>query len=57
MPPMLGRREAVQYMLRHYYGPPAAHLKVDGYIGPMTIGWIKQFQEVLEESRRECAGG
>ncbi len=40
-----GDVKLVQYMLRHYYGQPAAHLKIDGYIGPITIGWIKQFRE------------
>ena len=38
-----GDVKLVQYMLRHYYGPPAAHLKVDGYIGPITIGPISGF--------------
>ncbi|NWF83073.1 MAG: hypothetical protein HXY18_04500 [Bryobacteraceae bacterium] len=33
----------VQYLLAGYYGPGS--LKVDGWIGPVTIGWIKRFQE------------
>ena len=60
-----GDVKLVQYMLRHYYGQPAAHLKIDGYIGPITIGWIRQFQEdskkagvnVLVDSRIDRAFG
>ena len=45
-----GDVKLVQYMLKHYYGPPAANLKVDGYIGPTTISWIKRFQEDSKKS-------
>jgi hypothetical protein len=34
----------VQYMIRHTYGPPAAALAVDGYIGATTVSWINRFQ-------------
>jgi hypothetical protein len=40
-----GDVKLVQYMLKHYYGPQALNLKVDGWIGPTTIGWIRRFQE------------
>ena len=55
----------VQYMLRHFYGPAAANLKIDGFIGPTTISFIKRFQEdskkagvnVLVDSRIDRALG
>ena len=34
----------VQYLLHHLYGNAAPDLKVDGWIGPITLRWIKQFQ-------------
>ena len=64
-PNATGDVKLVQYMLRHSYGQQAATLKIDGYIGPITIGWIKQFQEdskkagvnVLVDSRIDRAFG
>ena len=64
-PNATGDVKLVQYMLKHVYGLPAASLKVDGYIGPTTISWIKQFQEdamkagvkVLVDSRVDRAFG
>jgi peptidoglycan hydrolase-like protein with peptidoglycan-binding domain len=40
-----GDVKLVQYMLRHIYGNAAAGLAVDGYIGPMTMSFIKRFQQ------------
>lgn len=39
-----GDVKLVQYMLRNIYGASATGLAVDGWIGPKTISWIKQFQ-------------
>ncbi len=39
-----GDVKLVQYMLRNIYGQTAFGLKVDGYIGPVTISWIERFQ-------------
>jgi hypothetical protein len=44
-PNVPGDVKLVQYMLKHYYGPQALSLKVDGWIGSTTIGWIRRFQE------------
>jgi hypothetical protein len=60
-----GDVKLVQYMLKHYYGPAAAGIAVDGWIGPITISWIKRFQEdakkgganVLVDSRIDRAFG
>lgn len=60
-----GDVKLVQYMLRHYYGNAAAQLAVDGWIGPVTISWIRRFQEdakkaganVLVDSRIDRAFG
>lgn len=40
-----GDVKLVQYMIRHIYGPQAAGLAVDGWIGPTTITWIERFQK------------
>jgi hypothetical protein len=40
-----GDVKLVQYMLRHIYGQSAAGLKIDGWIGPTTLSWIKRFQD------------
>ena len=64
-PNATGDVRLVQYMLRHYYGTAAAQLAVDGWIGPVTISWIKRFQEdarksganVLVDSRIDRAFG
>ncbi|TWT00713.1 peptidoglycan-binding domain-containing protein [Reyranella sp. CPCC 100927] len=34
----------VQYLLRGIYREQAASLAMDGYIGPITVSWIKRFQ-------------
>lgn len=39
-----GDVKLVQYLLASLYGAQAAALKVDGWIGPVTITWIKRFQ-------------
>lgn len=39
-----GDVKLVQYMLKGIYKEKAANLLVDGYIGPITIGWIRTFQ-------------
>lgn len=39
----------VQYLLHHLYGNAAPDLKVDGWIGPITLRWIKQFQIDLKQ--------
>lgn len=39
-----GDVKLVQYMLKGVYQAKAANLLVDGYIGPITIGWIRTFQ-------------
>jgi hypothetical protein len=49
-PNAAGDVKLVQYMLKHTYGAPAANLKVDGFIGPTTISWIKRFQEDTKKS-------
>ena len=53
----------VQYMLKHYYKAP--ELAVDGWIGPVTVGYIKIFQQeaknqglyVLQDGRVDRALG
>lgn len=60
-----GDVKLVQYLLRHYYGNAAAQLAVDGWIGSVTISWIRRFQEdakkaganVLVDSRIDRAFG
>ncbi len=60
-----GDVKLVQYMLRNYYGNAATQLAVDGWIGPVTISWIRRFQEdakkaganVLVDSRIDRAFG
>lgn len=55
----------IQYMLRHIYGNAAFGLSVDGFIGPVTVSWIKKFQtdmkaqghNVLVDSRIDRAFG
>ena len=39
-----GDVKLVQYMLKNIYGAEASGLVVDGWIGPVTISWIKRFQ-------------
>lgn len=52
----------VQWMLKHVYAdhpllspPEAKPLKVDGWIGPQTIKWIKAFQADMRRAGRQCA--
>ena len=60
-----GDVKLVQYMIRNIYGQKALDLKVDGYIGPTTNGWIKRFQtdaktagnNVLVDGRIDRANG
>ena len=35
----------VQYLIRHIYGAQAVGVKVDGYIGPVTVSWIERYQK------------
>jgi hypothetical protein len=43
-----GDVKLVQYMLRHIYGNEAVGLAVDGWIGPVTVQWIKRFQNEMK---------
>jgi hypothetical protein len=45
-----GDVKLVQYMLKHVYGARAVGLAVDGYIGPITVGWIDTFQKEMKAS-------
>jgi hypothetical protein len=64
-PNATGDVKLVQYMIRNIYGQQAAALKVDGWIGPTTNGWIKRFQtdakaagnDVLVDGRIDRAFG
>lgn len=38
----------VQYLLAAYYGPNS--LQIDGWIGPVTTGYIKKFQQEAKQS-------
>lgn len=44
----------VQYLLAGYYGPGS--LEVDGWIGPITIGWIKRFQQEVSRKGNNVLG-
>jgi hypothetical protein len=58
-----GDVKLVQYMLKHVYGAQADGMVVDGFIGPITVGWIDKFQKdtkaagvnVLADSRVDRA--
>lgn len=39
-----GDVKLVQYLLRCIYGKDAAGLAVDGWIGPVTLSWIRRYQ-------------
>lgn len=39
-----GDVKLVQYMLKNIYKAEATGMAVDGWIGPVTISWIKRFQ-------------
>ena len=47
-PNRTGDVRLVQYMLKHYY--MAADLKVDGWIGPTTNGYIQKFQTKMKDA-------
>jgi hypothetical protein len=44
-----GDVKLVQYMLKGIYKEKAANLVVDGYIGPITVGWIRTFQSDIRQ--------
>jgi hypothetical protein len=45
----------VQYMLRGIYGGAVGSNFVDGWIGPVTIGWIRKLQADMNAGGNPCA--
>jgi len=45
-----GDVKLVQYLLLGIYRQTAANLVMDGYIGPITVGWITRFQTDMKKA-------